>query len=416
MAPSAQHGDEWFMSAERSKRSMRKAPTALLLCAIMLATTVAGCLQTFSSNGPPNPSMSITPTGSVRAESSVAFDSSGSTDPDGDVLNHSWKFGDGDVAYGDKVSHAYAQVGEYTVELAVSDGQHEASMQRVLTVISAAAREPHADIAVSKTDDCAGESAASGNHVLVWDCQSNEESDRSISPSVTLLLDGSGSWAGCDPDTNGCYADEFIASWSWDLDLYTDSDGDGDTENDADAEGETYQWKERPAGEWKVGLTVTDSNGLTASDTSMVYINHRTVWVDFEIGRNTSNAPEIDFDYPLSYDEDVKNTIRYVKLKLTYPKLDDAADYAPGTPDSFRANRLELYARNATDEDVANTTGYSDEDRDAGECSDDDYCIWLTLGSTKFREFLDGTYSVSIRNEKPHNTEISEFAIELIYK
>ncbi len=395
---------------------MRNGPVALLLCTLLLATSAAGCIEAFGSSGPPVPAMSITPTGSVRAETIVTFDASASTDPDGDTLNFSWKFGDGAVGDGVEVTHTYSKLGDYTVVLSVDDGQYEAKMERTISVIDAAAVEPHADIARSRDDDCTGEDPPSGSYILIWDCQTSEENDRSINPSVTLTLDGNASWAGCDPEESDCYTEEYITSWYWDLDFYTDTDSDGDSENDNDAEGGSYDWKERPAGEWKIGLLVTSDNGLTDSDSSMLYINHRTLWSDMEIDRNTSNAPEIDFDYPLTYDEDLKNTIRYVKLKLTYPRLDDADDYVIGTPDSVRANRLDLYAENATGEEVANTSAYSDDDRKFGDCDDDYRCVWLTLGSTKFREFLDGTYTVSIRNEKTHNTEITEFAIELIYK
>jgi len=402
---------------------MARSSAALLLCTVMLASSLAGCIQSFSGESPPTPQMSITPAGSVKAESMVTFDASASSDPDGDSLTYNWSFGDGDTSSEATTTHIYTTVGDYTVKLTVSDGQHEAEVIRTLKVIEADAREPHAEVAISKDDDCEGGPPSSGSYVLVWVCEEKEESARSVTVSESLFLDGNSSWAGCDPDESDCYAEEYLTSWAWDLDLYVDSDGDGDSENDANGEGGSYEWKERSAGEWKIGLTVTDSNGLTDTDTSMVYVNYRGEWKDFEIDRssntNNSNSPpptEIDFDYPLEYDEEAKNTIRYVKVKLTYPKLDDAADYAPLTPDSVRANRLDLYVRNATGEDVANTSAYSDDDRRAGDCSDDNHCVWLTVGSSKFREFLDGTWQVSIRNEKSHNTDIVEFAIELIYK
>jgi PKD repeat protein len=53
----------------------------------------------------------------------VAFDGSGSSDPNGDVLTWSWEFGDGAMGSGPTPSHAYAGVGEYTVSLTVNDGE-----------------------------------------------------------------------------------------------------------------------------------------------------------------------------------------------------------------------------------------------------------------------------------------------------
>ena len=40
----------------------------------------------------------------------------------------------------------------------------------------------------------------------------------------TVVLDGSSSWAGCDPDEPDCYAEEYIVGCEWDLDGNTDSD------------------------------------------------------------------------------------------------------------------------------------------------------------------------------------------------
>jgi mono/diheme cytochrome c family protein len=53
----------------------------------------------------------------------VAFDGSGSADPNGDTLSYSWDFGDGAIGDGVAPSHAYAAAGNYTATLVVSDGQ-----------------------------------------------------------------------------------------------------------------------------------------------------------------------------------------------------------------------------------------------------------------------------------------------------
>ena len=55
--------------------------------------------------------------------------------------------------------------------------------------------------------------------------------------------------------------------------------------NDQDATGETYSWTSVAAGEYKVSLEVEDNSGLTDVDDSLVYINYRGEWYDFELDR-----------------------------------------------------------------------------------------------------------------------------------
>ncbi|GJM37310.1 MAG: hypothetical protein DHS20C19_06770 [Acidimicrobiales bacterium] len=51
----------------------------------------------------------------------VAFDGSGSTDPDGTILQYDWDFGDGASDSGAMVTHDYPVNGTYTAELTVTD-------------------------------------------------------------------------------------------------------------------------------------------------------------------------------------------------------------------------------------------------------------------------------------------------------
>ena len=56
------------------------------------------------------------------ADQAVAFNASGSSDPDGDALTYQWTFGDGATGSGLGPTHGYAASGNYTVTLVVSDG------------------------------------------------------------------------------------------------------------------------------------------------------------------------------------------------------------------------------------------------------------------------------------------------------
>ncbi len=51
----------------------------------------------------------------------VAVDGSGSTDPEGLVVDYDWDFGDGTTATGVRASHVYAKPGSYTVGLTAAD-------------------------------------------------------------------------------------------------------------------------------------------------------------------------------------------------------------------------------------------------------------------------------------------------------
>lgn len=51
------------------------------------------------------------------------FDATGSTDPDGTIVDHSWNFGDGETGSGSTPEHLYADPGTYEVTLTVTDDE-----------------------------------------------------------------------------------------------------------------------------------------------------------------------------------------------------------------------------------------------------------------------------------------------------
>jgi PKD repeat protein len=76
------------------------------------------------AHAPPVASFLVTtPTPTVTQP--IAFDGSASSDPDGTIASYDWNFGDGSEGSGATPSHIYAQVGTYTVTLAVTDGEGE---------------------------------------------------------------------------------------------------------------------------------------------------------------------------------------------------------------------------------------------------------------------------------------------------
>ena len=82
-------------------------------------------------NHPPAASAGGPYTGTEGA--AVAFDGTGSADPDGDALTYAWSFGDGTSGSGVRPSHGYADNGTYTVTLTVTDARGAASAPATTT-------------------------------------------------------------------------------------------------------------------------------------------------------------------------------------------------------------------------------------------------------------------------------------------
>ena len=75
---------------------------------------------TFVLNQPPVAEFTFAPAGPKTA-TTVEFDGSSSSDPDGTISSYAWTFGDGTTATGAKPSHAFATAGTFTVTLTVTD-------------------------------------------------------------------------------------------------------------------------------------------------------------------------------------------------------------------------------------------------------------------------------------------------------
>ena len=413
------HLSEWLMMDERPLEFMRRA-TVLFTATLLLATAMAGCIETMSSNAAPIVSFTISPSGTVKVGDTVTFDASATRDPNNDQMTFEWNFGDDNTQEGiglSTVTHTYNAEGARTVKLTVTDSGDMADFEeKTIVVASADAVLPTASIVHYKDDDCTGDDSPAGTFILAWICEEEmETSDDTVDAMTTIQLDGSDSAAG---DSSS-----YLTDYEWDLDLNFDSDGDGDMANDVDKTGENAEWTNVWPGEYEIRLTVTDNQGFVDTMDMDVFVNYRGAWAEFTIdGNGTSGSGAVvTFEFPVTYNQDTGNTVRYVKIQFTYPKQDD--DWQPGTctPSSICANKLDAYVYNGTQsdsdtEEVANTTYLDDESRTAGDCSDDDRCIDLRLSTQHFRNYLDGQWTVDLVNEKAHDTTVKSFVIILEYK
>ena len=89
-------------------------------------------------NESPTPAFAHTPA-EPEAGETIVLDASGSRDPDGRIVEAWWDFGDGSVDLGQTVSHIYTQAGTYDVALIVADDDGDtATLVQPVIVLEAA--------------------------------------------------------------------------------------------------------------------------------------------------------------------------------------------------------------------------------------------------------------------------------------
>jgi hypothetical protein len=82
----------------------------------------------------PAPTAEFSAAQTAVAGTAVAFDASSSSDPDGEALTYDWDFGDETLGDGQSIAHIFAQAGDYTVTLTVTDprGQQHSAQQTIV--------------------------------------------------------------------------------------------------------------------------------------------------------------------------------------------------------------------------------------------------------------------------------------------
>ncbi|ACM58390.1 PKD domain-containing protein [Halorubrum lacusprofundi] len=170
-----------------------------------------------------NPDASFTTDSTTgNADTTFAFDGAGSSDPDGSTLTYEWAFGDGATTTGETTSHSYADPGDYTVELTVTD--EYGNTDTATSTITVTSRTPDASFTVDPSTGTA---------------------------DTSFSFDGSSS---SDPDGS-------MLTYEWDF-------GDGAT-----ATGATTSHSYGTPDVYTVTLTVTDEYGASASTSKTVEVN-----------------------------------------------------------------------------------------------------------------------------------------------
>ena len=100
------------------------------------AETATAVKVVTAKNYPPTAVFTVIPL-QVQANQSVRFEAYLSVDPDGDIVQYIWSFGDGSTDEGEVVKHAYIESGEPQVTLAVIDDDGAmATATKSVTVVS----------------------------------------------------------------------------------------------------------------------------------------------------------------------------------------------------------------------------------------------------------------------------------------
>jgi glucose/arabinose dehydrogenase/chitodextrinase len=190
------------------------------------------------SNQAPVATAAATPT-SGPTPLTVSFSSAGSADPEGKPLTYSWTFGDGGTSSDPNPTHTYAQPGQYTVRLAVSDG---VSSTNALPLTVSAGAPPTGTI-LAPTD---GATFVSGDVI-------------------------SFSGAGTDPEDGALPASAF----TWNIDFLHEGHvhpgipivGVKSGTFTIPSTGHDFEGNTR----YRITLTVTDSNGLTNVKSALIW-------------------------------------------------------------------------------------------------------------------------------------------------
>jgi len=110
---------------------------SLITCAAM-ALLISGCGGSSGGNNNGQPPVNSAPTAVIDvaktsgyAPLSLVFDGSMSSDPDGNVIEYSWDFGDGSSSLGSQANHTYTSLGLFTATLTVTDDDGASSSTSV---------------------------------------------------------------------------------------------------------------------------------------------------------------------------------------------------------------------------------------------------------------------------------------------
>jgi len=198
---------------------------------------------------------------------SINFNGSQSYDPDGTIVNYTWDFGDGNISYGVKVEHTYAQIGDYIVNLTVLDNEALSSYNTT-----------HAKITIKQTNTVINKNHYAPSYsVVIYNHDSeenledpieNETLDEEINTppvaKVVFNIGGDGEESISFDASQSCDPDGDDITYRWDF----DNDGIWDTNYSRDPLF-NYSYSDS-CSQGQVRLEVSD--GKSSDETTISYV------------------------------------------------------------------------------------------------------------------------------------------------
>lgn len=172
------------MSKKKVGVMRRKELLIFTVLIFSVALFLSGCS---TLNDSPSANFSVEPEDG-KAPLEVTFDGSNSSDPDGEIVNYDWDFGDDSDPVtkesDDPVNHTYESGGDYEAKLTVTDDEGDTDTQEVLIEVSFKNQPPRASFTFTATND-------SAPYYVNFDAAQSSDTDGTIESYEWSLGDGS---------------------------------------------------------------------------------------------------------------------------------------------------------------------------------------------------------------------------------
>ena len=147
-------GNRFALKEQSFIRSEQNSHIQAVGCTIQRTTTIeagtysGSCLNANRVNQIPTVVIGATPS-SGDIPLTVAFNSTGSSDPDGQIVSYEWAFPDGSTSTGGQAGYIFTQAGAYMVKLTVTDNDGALVEQETLITATAPLISPTARLSLS---------------------------------------------------------------------------------------------------------------------------------------------------------------------------------------------------------------------------------------------------------------------------